>query len=75
MLAQFIYDTENWFSEQKISIFFQLFSQFFGHPLQGFFLHFWAKNNLFYILWGATCPFDPKKCFLEAYSTKCPFAS
>ena len=35
MLAQFIYDNENWFYEKKISKFFQFFFkffQFFGHP-------------------------------------------
>ena len=38
-----------------------------------FFLHFWAKNSLLLYTWWATCPFDPQKCFLEAYSTKCPW--
>ena len=36
------------------------------------FLHFWAKNNLFLYTWWATCPFSPQKCFLDAYSTRCP---
>ena len=36
------------------------------------FLHFSPKNNLLLYTRMATCPFDPPKCFLEAYSTRCP---
>ena len=66
MLAQFIYDNENWFYEKKISKFFQNFFQFFSVFWTPFthkkiFLHFWAKNNLLLYTRRATCPFDPQK--------------
>ena len=66
MLAQFIYDNENWFYEKKISKFFQIIFQFFFSFLdtlhtQKDFLHFWAKNNLLLYTGSATCPFDPPK--------------
>ena len=65
MLAQFIYDNENWFYEKKLK-FFQNFFQFFSvfwtpFTHKNIFLHFWAKNNLRLYIWWATCPFDPQK--------------
>ena len=81
MLAQFIYDNENWFYEKKISKFFQNFFQFFSVFWTPFthkkiFLHFWAKNNLLLYTWRATCPFDPQKMLFRGsfykVSLKCP---
>ena len=52
---------------------FQNYFNFFSfldtiHTQKDFFA-LWAKNNLLLYTCRATCPFDPKKCFLEAYST------
>ena len=78
MLAQFIYDNENWFYEKKIQNFFKIFFnffQFFGHPshTKRFFCTFGPKITYSYILGGQHVHLTPKKCFLEAHSTKCPW--
>ena len=67
-----------WFyGKTNFKIFSKFLSTFFSVFLtpstsKKIFLHFWAKNNLLLYTWRTTCPFDPPKCFLEDYSTKCP---
>ena len=72
-----IHDNENWFYEKKIQNFFKIFFnffQFFGHPshTKRFFCTFGPKITYSYILGGQHVHLTPKKCFLEAHSTKCP---
>ena len=57
------------------SNFFFIFFQFFGHPscTKRFFCTFGQKITYFYILGGQHVHLTPKKCFLEAHSTKCPW--
>ena len=76
MLAQFIYDTENWFYEKKIQnffIFFTFFSSFLDtlHTQKDFFCTFGPKISYFYILGGQHVHLTAPKCFSEAYSTSC----
>ena len=75
MLAQFMYDIDNYFYEKKISKFFQNFFQFFSvfwtpFMYKKIFLHFWA--TFFYVLGGQHVHLTPKKCFLDDFSTECP---
>ena len=55
--------------------FFFDFFQFFGHPshTKRFFCTFGPKITYSYILGGQHVHLTPKKCFLEAHSTKCPW--
>ena len=51
------------------------FFQFFGHPshTKRFFCTFGPKITYSYILGGQYVHLTPKKCFLEAFSKKCPW--
>ena len=51
------------------------FFQFFWHPSQTkrFSCTFGQKITYFYILGGQHVHLTPQKCFLEAFSTKCPW--
>ena len=58
---------------KKILFFLKFVFSFLGNlNKQKDFLHFWAKNNLLLYTQRVICPFDPPKCFLEAYSTSYP---
>ena len=61
------------FMKKNSKIFFNFF-QFFEHPShkKRFFCTFGPKITYSYILRGQHIHLTPKKCFLEAYSTKCP---
>ena len=64
------------FMKKKIQNFFKIFFnffQFFGHPshTKRFFCTFGPKITYSYILGGQHVHLTPKKCFLEAHSTKC----
>ena len=66
------------FMKKKFQNFFKIFFnffQFFGHPshTKRFFCTFGPKITYSYILGGQHVHLTPKKCFLEAHSTKCPW--
>lgn len=65
------------FMKKKFQNFFKIFFnffQFFGHPshTKRFFCTFGPKITYSYILGGQHVHLTPKKCFIEAHSTKCP---
>ena len=72
-----MYDTEDWFDEKKFQHFFQFFFHFFQlfwtpFTQKEFFCTFGPKITYFYVLGGQHVHLTPKKCCLEAYSTKYP---
>ena len=69
----YMYNTWNWFYEKKI-IFFKILFCFLDtrYTQKDFFCTAGPKITYFYILGGQHVYLTPKKCFLEAYSTKCP---
>ena len=76
MLAQFIHDTKIDFMKRKFQNFFKFFSIFLSffdtlHEQKDF-CTFEPKIIYFYILGGQHVHLTSRKCFLEAYPTKCP---
>ena len=68
------------FMKKKFQNFFKIFFnffQFFGHPshTKRFFSTFGPKITYSNILWGQQVHLTPQKCFLEAYSKKCPWSA